>query len=184
MIRPNSNVYFARCFTADGLDMNTVKIGLALDADFRLTALACRLPFECELICSVRGDMFIEAFLHMWLRKSCVGGEYFRRDDEVNRIIRAVELTGKLPMPIEMTGPEGVFIKKDCVSFMEERGITLKDISKHSGLVAKRYESLLRTKRYGNRRFLAALAVTAVRMGHSIKWPLDFNPSVAEQKAA
>ncbi len=183
MIRPNSRVYFARCFTADGIDMNTVKIGLSLDADFRLSALACLLPFDCKLICSVPGDMFIESFLHMWLRKSRVGGEYFRSDDEVNRLVNGIEKTGRLPLPIEITGPEGVFIKHDCVSYMAERGITLKDISKHSGLIAQRYAPLLKNKRYGNRRFLAALAVTAVRMGHSIKWPLDFNP-VAEEKAA
>lgn len=184
MIKPESNVYFARCVTIDGVDMGAVKVGLAYDVDQRVSAVGANAPYKCELICSTPGDMFLEYFVHMWLREDAISGEYFKHGTEAARLIDAVQKTGKLPFPIKFVSGEGWFADNDCVAYMERKGITFADINKHSGVTVDHYKKLVEKQRCGNRRFLAALAVTAVKMGHTIHWSRDFKPPKAERIAA
>ena len=76
MIKPDSYVYFAKCLTIDGADMNAIKVGLSCDLPTRMAALASNQPYVCELISAVPGDMFLEHFVHLWLREFSISGEY------------------------------------------------------------------------------------------------------------
>jgi len=183
MILPESSIYFAKCITADGLDMNAVKIGISHGFTTRLKAIETNLPFNCEFLCSIDGDIFVEYFLHFWFRDHRLGGEYFRYTDELRSMVSFILETGKLPLPLKIHDHEYELDGIDCVAFMQSRGITFADISLNSGIVASRYEGLLQKQPCGNRRFLAALAVTAVRMGMSIIWPDDFRSRSREAAA-
>lgn len=106
MILRGSRVYFGACFAANGIDMQTIKIGLAIRPDERVLSVSSGLPFSCKLLASVPGE---------------------------------------------------------------------------AGARAQTYRKLIEREPCGNRRFLAALAVAAVRRGLSVTWTRDFVPSAQEQ---
>lgn len=184
MILPDSSVYFATCTTVDGVDMGVVKIGLSYDPAERMKMLAATEPFQCELICSTPGDMFLEYFVHMWLNEYRVAGEYFRKSPELDRLIHSVKKTGKLPFPIKFVSKEGTFVDLDAAQYMARTGITFRDIERSTGVSGQHHKKLLEKRPCGNRRFLAALAVTAVRKGLTIRWSRDFKPPEPVEKAA
>lgn len=184
MIVPNSHVYFAKCETVDGIDMGVVKIGLSHDPVQRMKMLGANEPFRCELICHTPGDMFLEYFCHMWLKAEHVAGEYFRHSEEVDRLVASVQSKGKLPFPIKFVGKEGFFIHLDVAGYMDRNGITFRDIEKATGVNTQNYRKLLEKQSYGNRRFLAAVAVTAVKKGLTVHWARDFKPANEARAAA
>lgn len=177
MIVPNSNVYFAKCFTVDGVDMGVVKVGLSYRPEKRMAGVRTGQPFLCEVICSAPGDMFVEYFCHMWLNKDRVSGEFFRSSPTVMKLIEDVKKTGRLPFPIKFAGREGSFVDLDLQAYMERNSISFRDIEKSAGVSCHGYKKMLAERRCGNRRFLAALAVTAVRKGLTIHWARDFKPT-------
>lgn len=183
MIVPKSRVYFAKCDTVFGLDMGVVKVGLSHSPMDRVKAVSNG-PFVCSLICDTPGDMFLEHFCHMWLHKDRIGGEYFKHSVEVTRLVDSIIETGSLPFPIKFVQPEGVFVELDVASYMDAKGISFRDIEKASGVSCQRYRKVLEKQRYGSRKFLAALAVTAVKHGHTIKWSRDFKPPLGLRSAA
>lgn len=180
MIKPDSHVYFARCYNHAGVDMQTIKIGLSNDPDRRVASLGFELPFTFEMLCTTPGDMFLEYFVHMWLKGHKISREYFKDCEEIARIVDHVKRKGRLPFPIKRVGREGAFIHLRPTEYMDRKGITFTDIEYNTGIGGERYEKLLQTTPHGNRRFLAALSVTAVKMGHKIEWARDFNPVMTD----
>lgn len=180
---PGPSVYFAKCVTADGVDMNAVKIGCSYGFSERLSALEANMPFNCEFLCSLPGTFFLERFMHFWLRNDRIGGEYFRFCPELKKIVSSIKTTGSLPFSLTLADPKFDDIQAiDCVSFMQERGISFRDISKHTGVIAARYRTVLNKDPSGNRRLASALAVTAVRKGQSVKWPHDLLSKLPHRK--
>lgn len=184
MNKIDSNVYFADCIAINGVDMGVVKIGLSHDVHKRVEAVAVNQPFKCKLICYTPGDLFLEYFVHMWFWKDRVSGEFFRRSDELCRVMDAVQMEGRLPFAVTRKGRDINFCENDCVGYMKRMGISFKDIERHAGVTTQHYQKLLEKQGYGNRRFLAALAVASVKMGNSINWVRDFRPSMLEAVAA
>lgn len=177
-------VYFAKCFLTDGRDMDAVKIGCATYPEHRIKSVAANQPFRVELVTHMPGDMFMEHFLHMWLRGDRISGEFFHLRGETHRILQHVMQHGTHPFPIRWTAPEGTFATLDVVQFMERHGISVDQVRTASGTRLRSYEAILKNERCGNRRFLAALAVTAVKRGVEIDWPNDFRAHKAEARAA
>jgi len=173
---PNSSVYFAKCIAANGMDMDCIKIGLSHEPVDRVVSVSIQLPFSCELIASVPGDVFLEHFVHMWLRSHKVGGEYFHARGEVLQIAEYARQHGKLPFKVYETGEDN-WHRVDVPSYMSKHGITFKEVERLSGVTAGLYRKLIERKPCGNRRFLAALAVTAIKRGLSVTWQRDFIPS-------
>lgn len=180
-VYPDSSVYFAKCVALDGYDLKATKIGLSHDPEKRIPQVAAGQPFKCELIASVPGNLYLEYFLQIWLRGECLGGEFFY-GEETTRITEYARKYGRTPFRVKEGREDIYFSKIDCLDYMARHGITFKDISKHSGVYAERYNDLLKREPWGNRRFLAALSVTAVKKGIPVKWPHDFLPR--EEKAA
>lgn len=176
MIVPNSNVYFADCETVDGIDMGVVKVGLSHKPEERVRMVTTTEPFICKLVCHTPGDMFLEYFCHMWLNNDHVAGEYFRRSDEVKRLIASIKDTGSLPFPIEFVEPEGFFIHLDVAGYMDRNGISFRDVEKATGITTQHYRKILAKKKCGNRRLLAAVSVAAVKKGLTVHWARDFKP--------
>jgi hypothetical protein len=174
-----SDLYFASCTTVDGIDLGVIKIGLSHKPLKRMRELTVNEPFVCELICTTPGDIFLEYFCHMWLDSDRVAGEYFKKSPEMERMIASIQQTGKLPFPIEFTSEEGTFIHLDVTRFMRVKGISFRDVEDMTGLNAFYYKKMVEERKHGSRRFLAALAVTAVKKGHKILWARDFRPSKA-----
>lgn len=170
----DGKVYFAGCYAPDGYDMRVVKIGCAGDPEKRVKSVKVGQPFECRLLTWMPGDIFMEYFVHFWLRADHLTGEFFRWRGETARVIEHVRQFGTHPFPIRWTGPEGTFSSLDLVAFMERNGISLDDVRKESRVACKGYETMLAKERCGNRRFLAALSVTAIRRGIPLNWPRDF----------
>lgn len=184
MIIPNSYVYFAECETIAGVNMGVFKIGVAHNPESRVKSVTANEPFFCNLVCFTPGDMFLEYFCHMWLKADHVAGEYYRDSEELQRIIRSIKDTGSLPFPIKLVEPEGMFIHLDVVSYMDRNGISFRDIEKATGLSSQHYKKMLEKQPCGNRRFLAAVAVTAVRRGITVHWARDFKPAEETKVAA
>lgn len=176
MNKPDSNVYFADCTTITGVDMGVVKIGVSHAVEKRVEAVAVNQPFKMQLICHTPGDLFLEYFVHMWLWKDRVSGEFFRRSDEMDRIIAGIQKNGRLPFAVTRTGEQINFCENDCPAYMARMNISFKDIEVHAGIGTQHYRKLLETHKSGNRRFLAALAVASVKMGNRINWVRDFRP--------
>lgn len=170
----NGKVYFAGCYAPDGYDMKVVKIGCANDPAKRVQMVQTGQPFECRLLAQMPGDTFMEYFVHMWLRQDHISGEFFHHRDETRRLIDFVSERGRHPFPIDWRAPEGGFKTLDVVQFMGRHEITLRDVRKIAGVTCFGYDAMLKKDRCGNRRFLAALAVTAVRKGIRLRWPTDF----------
>ncbi len=180
------NVYFAGCYAPDGYDMKVVKIGCANDPAQRVQMVQTGQPFDCRLLAQMPGDTFMEYFVHMWLRDERISGEYFHMRGKTIELVNYVARHGRHPFPIEKVGPEGWFTTLDLVQFMDRHDIDLADVKKHAGITCNGYEALLKREKCGNRRFLAALCVTAVKRGISIAWPTDFRDQdvpIAEQAA-
>ena len=184
MIRPNSNVYFAKCFTHNGVDMQMIKVGLSYQPDIRADYLRSEMPFKFELLCSTPGDMFVEYFVHIWLREHKVSKEYFAQCEETDRIIKHVKTTGKLPFPIKFVSKEGMFSELRPLNYMAKHGISFREIEQLSGVSTQHHKKRLEKEPAGNRRFLAALAVTAVKKGLTINWARDFRPDDLETRIA
>jgi len=186
MNKPGSYVYFAKCLTIDGADMNAIKVGLSSDLPTRIAALASNQPYFCELISAVPGDMFLEHFTHMWLREFNISGEYFRAVKEVVDLAHFARDKGKLPFPVKFVSKNDWSFREsiDCVSYMERKGISFADIGECVGIETAHYKKLLEREPWGNRRFLAALSVTAVKKGHSVVWVRDFKPSPVDVRKA
>lgn len=184
MIKPGSEVYFADCHTVDGADMGVIKVGLSYRPMRRVKMVTVTEPFVCELICHTPGDMFIEYFCHMWLKDYHVAGEFFRKSVETDRLIKSIKDTGKLPFPIKFVSAEGLFSQLDVVGYMENNGISLADVERATGITTQHYKKVLEKARSGNRRLLAAVAVTAVKKGLTIHWARDFKPSKEIARAA
>ncbi|WP_127524051.1 hypothetical protein [Mesorhizobium sp. Z1-4] len=177
MIVSGSYVYFASCHALDGYDLGVVKIGLSHEPGKRLGSVRMNTPFRLRFVCSAPGDMFYEFFVHMWLRATRVTGEYFAKSDELTRIVDHVKTTGRLPFPIKEVPGDVQFKLLRPLDFMQRHRISFRDLEKEAGVTTQSYRRLLERAPEGNRRFLAALAVTAVRRGLSIEWPRDFIPS-------
>jgi hypothetical protein len=175
----NGKVYFGKCFSLDGYDLKVVKIGCAGNPEQRVRQVQTGQPFRVELAAFMPGDMFLEFFIHMWLREEAVSGEFFRLGSETARLLDHVKETGTHPFPIIWSEPEGWFKTLDVVQFMGRHDITLSEVRKLSGATCKAYDVLLKKERCGNRRFLAALAVAAVKKGIQIDWPKDFRGDVS-----
>jgi hypothetical protein len=179
----DGKVYFAGCYAPDGYDMRVVKIGCAGDPAQRVQSVQTGQPFDCRLLTQMPGDMFMEYFIHMWLRSDHISGEYFHHRGKTADLIRHVISHGTHPFSISWTAPDGWFRTLDLVQFMDRHAISLKDIRKAAGVTCAGYETLLKKERCGNRRFLAALAVTAVRRGIRLNWPADFRPEILDRAA-
>lgn len=178
-------VYFATCHAPDGYDMKVVKIGCAADPEKRVKMVQTGQPFDCRLVTSMPGDLFMEYFVHMWLRQERISGEFFHMRGRAVELIDYVSRHRRHPFPLKNTGPERSFRTLDVVQFMDRHGISLADVKKAAGITCNGYEALLKKEKCGNRRFLAALCVTAVKRGVSIAWPRDFQAAdPAEQVAA
>lgn len=180
----NGKVYFAGCYAPDGYDVKVVKIGCADNPEERVKSVQTNQPYDCRLLAQMPGDMFMEYFVHMWLRPDHITSEFFHHRDETARLIRFAADHGRHPFPIEWVAPEGWFTSLDLIQFMDRHGISLADIRKTAGVTCNGYEALLKKERCGNRRLLAALAVTAVRKGIRIRWPSDFQPAQELEAAA
>lgn len=187
MIRHPGHVYFARCVAANGADMEAIKIGLSYDPPARIASVGSLLPFTCEFIGSTPGCLFAENFIHMWLREEAIGGEYFHARGETLRVADHVARTGELPpdMRAIQIADETIvdFRTVEPSTFMHRHKITFEDTEKLAGVGADYHRKLIERKPKGNRRFLAALAVTAVRKGRSVYWPRDFQPPTNENSS-
>jgi len=167
-------VYFARCIAHDGYDLKVWKIGSSMDPETRASQVGYNSPFRCVVEATAPGNLFHEFFCHFWLRQWGTGGEFFRDCEEIRRIVGYMKANDTLPFSIKNVGGEGDWRTIRPAEFMERHGISFKDIADLSGTSRMHYQNLLKTKPSGNRRFLAALCVTAVRKGVTIKWPRDF----------
>lgn len=176
--RPKSHVYFARCISWNGADLDAIKIGLSVWPQHRVRAVASQQPFVCELIGQFPGDMFAEYFVHMWLRQHKLGGEFFKAEGEVLRLADHARKTGELPFPIFEENPNRpwTFQAIRIDDYMERHSITFDDIEADAGVAGDYHRKHFARGGGPNRRFLAALAVCAVKRGLEVHWPLDFIP--------
>ncbi len=178
------DVYFARCIAANGMDMQAVKIGCSYGHLNRVASIGLLLPFHCELIGAIPGCMLTEDFIHMWLDAEKIGGEYFHARGETLRVVEHVRLFGSLPS--DMRGYQSATdidtIAADIAGFMRRNRITFEDTERLAGVRANYHRRLIEREPHGNRRFIAALAVTAVRKGLAISWPDHFKPRAQKAK--
>lgn len=174
----NSEVYFARCVGWNGADLGAIKIGVAFEPASRVLSVCSQLPFECELVTSVPGDLFVEFFVHMWLRQQRLGGEYFKAEGETLRVMEHAKQHGALPFPLfETTAGNWSFAGLDVKGFMDRHGISFKEVERLSGISPNHYSKVFERTGTLNRRGFAALAVAAVKRGLSVHWPRDFMPA-------
>lgn len=178
LIDGDCRVYFARCVAVNGADMEAVKIGCSWHVPHRLKSIEALVPFDCELIASVPGDMFLEYTVHMWFRADRIAGEYFRATPRVIDFIERAKATGKVPLRISVTGDDGPWLHMPAaIAFMNRHGLTVADVAAVSGSQVKSYQAHLEKAERPNRRFVAAMTVAALERGHRVFWPRDFNVS-------
>lgn len=178
MILPNSSIYFARCIGWDGTDMHAFKIGMSHVPDERTAAISSQLPFACEIVATAPGDLFVEGVVHMWLRNHKLGGEYYKAEGETLVLVEFAKRHGRLPFPITHDGNTYSLADVDIKSFMEKHGLDFDEVERLAGVSAGYYRKLFDDGTRFNRRFLAAVAVSVMRRGFSVQWPLDFIPAV------
>lgn len=180
-----SRVYFAKTIAANGMDMGVIKIGSSADPEQRMAGVGTQMPFHCELIATVPGELFVERAVQIWLRADKVRGEFFHARGEVLATMEYSKATGRLPFPlIETDGGAGMFRQLNLPRFMEQRGISFDHMALHTGCDARYYAKLLAKDPSGNRHVLAALSVTAIRMGQTVSWPRDFTFDTPLARAA
>lgn len=179
-----SRVYFARAIAANGLDMGVIKIGSSTNPEQRVGAVGVQLPFHCELIASVPGDLFVERAVQMWHRADKVRGEFFHARGEVLATVAHAKATGCLPFPLTEGPGDWNFRQLNLPLFMEQRGITFKDLAEYAGANANYYKKKLELDPTGNRHILASIVVAALRKGQSVSWPSDFSFNVQLAEAA
>lgn len=73
-----------------------IKIGHAATPVLRRTQLNSMFPLGVELLATMEGDYFVEAFLHLAFRPVAVSQEWFRSCSAVWRAILAIEDDGAL----------------------------------------------------------------------------------------
>jgi hypothetical protein len=182
--KPSGEVYFARLYTHEGLDMNTVKIGCSHSLELRERQLSSGMPFTCRVIGSFPGTMMDEHFMHLWFRRFHIRGEYFKANPLLTDVINRGVRLGKNPL-ISIGSDEGFrWSELNCQRFLSENAITAADLEKYgdyrSGYaIIKRLEKDPR----GNRKIAATLMVVALRRGLTFRWPDDFW-DVPENQAA
>lgn len=180
MSNPNWRVYFARCFTARGVDMHAIKIGCSFNLPHRLDGVTCCQPYDCKLIATVPGELFEEAVCHLWLKSHRIAGEYFHDDPEVMEFIAACERDGKLPLPM-LVSRDHLPDADEARNFMARHELTIADLARAAGVQSPRsYEVQLKPGKSPNRRFIAAMMTAALRKGRSIDWLADLRPSVPQ----
>lgn len=172
--KPRSSIYFARTVNWNGVDLKAVKIGLASDPHHRVKQVGAQAPFSCELVAYAPGDYVMETFIHMWFRKQCLRGEFFRESDELSELISTVKRTGEIPYKVDREGDVD-WRELSARAFMERHRLTSKDVERETGVAAGYFDRCIE-KVGANRRTIAALSVVAVRRSLKVHWPQDFAP--------
>jgi hypothetical protein len=179
------DVYFARCFTARGLDMSAIKIGCSYHLPDRLDALACNLPFDCRLITQCPGSLFEEAIAHLWLKSHRIAGEYFHDAPEVLDFVSEVERTGRFPLKLSVASEYPLPTMAEARNFMARHGLVVADLAAASGVQSPSgYAGMIKRDLKPNRRFIAAMVVAALRKGRRVHWRSDLRHVEQEQVAA
>jgi hypothetical protein len=172
-VKSDSQVYFARCLTANGADMGAIKIGCTYSLDVRLVAIGHSLPFHCEVITSCAGTMFEESAVHLWLADHRISGEYFHDAPEVLRFVAAVQEKRKLPLHLTIRNEYPFPSMDEAFNFMARHGLAADDLSALTRTRTVTYQNMIARRDKPNRRFIAALMVAALKKGHHVDWRRD-----------
>ncbi len=172
MIDRSKRVYFAKCVGPLG-PIGAYKIGCSHGWNERVKQLSANLPFTLELEASVPGGMFLEAFCHHHLKDSRIGGEYFREDERVMKVVERAAKQGCAYSYVTDSSsgrdiPEGAL-----GAFLTYHGVTLQEVSLRLGIPFSRLERVTAKPRFQSRRLLAAAAFVAQSREQFVNWPED-----------
>ena len=170
----STSIYFAECIAPDGKPIGAVKIGCSSNVKVRAQKLSAGQPYICNVLASCPGGFLEEAFLHEWLRTDRIDGEFFRDTAEVRRLAASTRETQRFPLPVVVGSVPLRWIDQSGVfNFLVAHDLPLEQAAELTGRDPVFFEAGSRQK-VPQRRFVAALAVAAVRKGDTVDWSADF----------
>lgn len=178
-------VYYADCIGPTGESIGAYKIGCSYGFNNRVKQLASNLPFSLDVVAAVPGGLITEAAVHLFLKQDKIGGEYFRKSEAVCEYVDAVTKRGTAFWHFE----EGATLRGDdkveapiVRAFMDYHGISDDEVVERLGL-AKSIYAKSHKQRFGNRKWIAAIAVILCERKQYCTWPHDALAGVVGKKS-
>lgn len=171
-----TSIYFAACITPGGTLLGAIKVGCAANPAKRAMQLSSGQPYTCDVLATCPGGFLEEAVLHEWLLSESISGEFFRDGPKVRALITSVRETSCFPLPLAHAPNVRLvtwFDKLGIAHFMDAHGLTHREAAKLTGRRLTFFQAGEAAKK-PPRRYVAALAVAAIRKGHSVSWEADF----------
>lgn len=174
-------VYFAKAICPNGEPMGAYKIGCSHGFNDRIKQLSATLPFSLEVVATVPGGIITEAAVHLFLKEHRIAGEYFHANAVVEEFVAKAERRGSAFYHFQegaaLRGHSGI-VPEASVAFMRYHGLSEDEIRKRIGTSSTVYQKQ-RAQRFGNRKWIAAMAVILCERGQFCTWPHDVLESMA-----